>query len=284
MRVRPAKKNALRIERGFALLIVLWMLVLVAFITIHVSATGRTEIRISGNLTANAAAQAAADGAMFEAIFNLSDLRPDRHWRPDGTLHDLQIGESEIVVRIENEAGRINPNLAAPALLEGLLRAIGSEPEAAADLAMAISDWVGSAPTSRRPEDLEAQYRAAGLDYGPPGSSLESVDELRRVRGMTPQIFAALLPHVSLFSPAKPDAAYADPVVASAIAFTEGGVITSQARNAAPDEANDSPVTVRIKATARGPGNAEATRMAIARVGSINAAGYALLSWENAIQ
>ena len=61
----PAQQRAFRADRGFALLIVLWMLVLIAFITMHVTVAGRTEVRIAANLTANAAAQAAADGAIF---------------------------------------------------------------------------------------------------------------------------------------------------------------------------------------------------------------------------
>ena len=139
MRPKGAATRILRTERGFALLIVLWMLVLIAFITLQVTATGRTEARIAANMAANAAAAAAADGAIFEAIFNLNDPRPERRWMPDGAAHELQIGNSRIAVSVEDEAGRINPNLAAPALLEGLLRAVGTKRENAADLAQAIS-------------------------------------------------------------------------------------------------------------------------------------------------
>jgi hypothetical protein len=42
----------------------------------HATATGRTEIRIASNLVANAVGQAAADGAIYEAIFNQSDPQP----------------------------------------------------------------------------------------------------------------------------------------------------------------------------------------------------------------
>src|SRR5438874_11749980 len=132
-------------QRGFALLIVLWMLVLIAFITAHVTAAGRTEIRIAGNLAANAAAQAAADGAIYQAIFNLSDPQPDRRWALDSGARQLRIGDSVVTVTIEDEAGRINPNLASVALMEGLLRAAGDDSETAGDLAGAIAEWVGSA-------------------------------------------------------------------------------------------------------------------------------------------
>ena len=159
---------------GFALIIVLWTLVLIAFIVTHITASGRTEIRIASNLVANATAEAAADGAIFEAIFNLTRPEADQRWPIDGTAHKLAIGDSLMMVRIEDEAGWINPNTASPALLEALLRVTGSDPESARRLATAIGEWVGSAPVARSQDARLAQYRTAGFDYGPPGAPLES--------------------------------------------------------------------------------------------------------------
>ena len=136
-------------SRGFALLIVLWMLVLIAFVVAQMTAAGRTESRIAGNLAANSRSQAAADGAIYEAIFHVSDARPEQHWQVDGSEHAVQIGQSRITLQLEDEAGRINPNLASGSLLEGLLRAVGSPPETAADIARAITEWVGSAKRYR---------------------------------------------------------------------------------------------------------------------------------------
>src|SRR5712691_285286 len=99
---------------GFALIIVLWTLVLIGFIVAHLTASGRTEIRISSNLVANSVAQAAADGAIFEAIFNLSDPRPDQRWPLDGSARQLEIGNSQVMVRLEDEASWINPSSASP--------------------------------------------------------------------------------------------------------------------------------------------------------------------------
>jgi general secretion pathway protein K len=278
---RSARQRGFRADRGFALLIVLWMLVLIGFITIHVTAAGRTEVRIAANLAANAAAQAAADGAIFEAIFNLAAAPPDQRWMPDGGAHELQIGKSRVTLRVDDEAGHINPNLASAALLEGLLRAVGNPPDKAADLAAAITEWVGSAQVNRKPDELLAEYRAAGLDYGPPASPLESIDELGRVRGVSAQLLDALRPHLTLFGAAEPDPASADPVVAAAIASAEGGTLpASSAAPGAAADPNGRIVTARILATARGPGNAEATRSAIVRTGPFGPLGYSLLAWE----
>ena len=275
----PTRREITRRQRGFALLVVLWTLVLIAFIVVHVTAAGRVEVQIASNLSANAAAQAAADGAIYQAIFQLSDPRPDQHWAVDGSAHELVIGKSRILLRIEDEADRINPNLASAALLEGLLRACGSEPQRAAATAAAITEWIGSATPARSPAELTAEYRAAGLDYAPPGSPMESIDELGRVRGMTPELLAALRPHVTLFGPAEPNAASADPIVAAALAFAgEDPSITTTAA-ASPDV-----VTARINATADGPGTAQVTRVAIVRIGAVAARGYALLAWGDTVE
>src|SRR6516225_6834363 len=118
-----------RRSRGFALLIVLWTLVLIAFVVAHITASGRTEIRIADNLVDNAVARAAADGAISEAIFNLTNPRQDQRWALNGAPRQLVVGDSRIEVRLEDEASRINPSLASPLLLQGLLQTLGANPQ-----------------------------------------------------------------------------------------------------------------------------------------------------------
>jgi len=105
VRGRPPSREVRRRNGCFALVIVLWTLVLIAFIVAHITASGRTEIRIAGNLVANAAAEAAADGAIFAAIFNLTEPKSDQRWPIDGTARELAIGNS----RVEGAASRTRP-------------------------------------------------------------------------------------------------------------------------------------------------------------------------------
>src|SRR6266704_2155873 len=95
-------------SRGFALII------------IHLTASGRTELRIAGNLAANATAQAAADGAIYQAIFNRLDPRQEERWPLDGSTHELQLANSRVTVRLDDEAARVNPNTASSVLLQAL--------------------------------------------------------------------------------------------------------------------------------------------------------------------
>jgi general secretion pathway protein K len=260
---------------GFALLIVLWTLVLIAFIVARLTASGRTEIRIAGNLVADAVTEAAADGAIFTAIFNQLDPSPDQRWPLNGRAHELMIGNSRVLVQLEDEAGWINPSTASLDLLEALLRTTGSDPESAHRLAATIGEWVGSAPGGRPQNAVLADYRAAGLNYGPPGEQLDTLDELGRVLGMTPGVFAAIRPHLTLFGPPQPNSASADPVVAAALAIIGQGPQAAVAANQPPPDL----VLVRITATAFGPSNARVKKSAIVRVGAMLPGGYAVLAW-----
>ncbi len=279
MRRGAPRSRAKRRSAGFALLIVLWTLVLIAFLVLHLTASGRTEIRIATNLEANAIVAAAADGAISAAIFNLSAPQPEARWPINGPSHQLTIGDCRVVVRLENEAARINPNLASPALIEALLRVVGSDPASARSVAAAIADWVGSSPTPKTADALAAQYRAAGLDYAPPGAPFESLDELSRVLGVTPALYAALRPHLTLFGPPEPEPAGADPVVAAALVQTPELAQTAPAGGVPSQDT----LTVRVIADAVGLGNARVTRTAVIRVGSALPQGYTVLAWGNTI-
>ena len=270
---------------GFALLIVLWTLVLISFIVARLTASGRTEIRIAGNLVADAVTEAAGDGAIFTAIFNQLDPNLDQRWPLNGQAHELRIGSTRVLVQLEDEAGRVNPSTAPPELLEALLRTTGSDPESAHRLAAAIGQWVGSTPgtlgtpgtpaTTRPQNAVPADYQAAGLDYGPPGEPLETLDELGRVLGMTPAVLAAIRPHLTLFGPSQPNPVTADPVVAAALASTGQGAQAAVTANQPPPDL----VVVRITATAFGPSNARVKKSAIVRVGAMLPGGYSVLAW-----
>jgi general secretion pathway protein K len=280
----PPGSAECRRNGGFALIIVLWTLVLIGFIVAHLTASGRTEIRIAGNLVANSASQAAADGAIFEAIFNLSDPRPEQRWPVDGTPRQVAVGSSRVILRVEDEASWINPSAASPVLLEALLRVIGSDPDNARRIATAISEWVGSATVPRPQEALVADYRAAGLDYGPPSAPFETLGELGRVLGMTPAVMMAIRPHLTLFGPPEPNPATTDPVVAAALALTSTvGSSPASQPVVQPGQASPDNLTVRITALASGPGNARATRTAVVRTAVTLPQGYAVLAWGSSL-
>jgi len=276
--MRPAHAESIR-PGGFALLIVLWMLVLISFIVGYVTATGRSEIQIARNIAANATVAAAADGAVYRVIYAFTDPQQDRRPPTGGSPQEMRIGHSIVDVRVFDENDWINPNLASVELLEGLLRALNTPAETAADLADEITQWVGTARTLRSPDELAAEYRASGLDYAPPETPLESLEELTRVRGITAQTFASMRPHLTIFGGREPNSTTTDPIVAAAARYAHQTNAAVTASAPIFSGVGQDARVVRILATAQGPGAAVAHSEVIVRIGSSEAPGYAILSW-----
>jgi len=91
---------------------------------------------------------------------------------------------------------------------------------------------------------------------------------------MTPTVFAAIRPHLTLNGPPQANAASADPIVAAALA-------AAPPAEAAPSPLQPPPdiLTTRITATAFSSGDASATRFAIVRFGAALPSGYQVLAW-----
>ena len=98
-----------------------------------------------------------------------------------------------------DEAGRWTPT---QKLLIRLLQALNEASlplDEAMALTEAISDFIDP-DTNRRRDGAEAnEYRYADYPYLPANRALASVSELRSVRGMTPEIYEALVPLVTVW-------------------------------------------------------------------------------------
>ncbi len=205
-------------DRGFALLVVLWSLVLITLLTTQILIGGRTALHLAANLRAAAMAQANADGAINEAVFHLISTGPDA-WQPDGTAHVLNAGGTIVTLRVTSLAGRINPNLASTALLAGLFQATGASPAQARTAANAIIAWRSAAVSTQETQSRIAAYRQAGLPYAPPAHGFNDLGELADVIGMPPAILAAALPYMSLYQSTDPDPSLAAPIIRRALSL-----------------------------------------------------------------
>ena len=204
--------------RGFALIVVLWFLVLIAAIGSYLMVNARTETAIARNIRAAASAEALADAGIAQAAFNLADTVAANRWKLDGAVHRLRLVGSEVTVRLSDESAKINPNHASDALMAALFEAAGVERGRARRLGAAIADWVGPGTNARPLGAKLEEYQAAGRSYGPPNAPIESLDELQLVLGMTPEIFAAVRPYLTIFTESEaPEAKNASPLVQRAL-------------------------------------------------------------------
>jgi general secretion pathway protein K len=248
-------------QRGFALLIVLWTLAFLSLIGAALVSTSRQDTQRARNLVDGAAAEAAADGAVQQAIFALLDPSA-RRWRADGLPHLIRSGQNRIEVRIESESSKVNPNFASVELLRAVMMELGVASSVASSLAAAIADWrtQGEQPL---PQGAKApQYAAAGRDYAPPGASFESLDELGAVLGMTPELLARLRPHLTLYSDADPDGSTTDPVVAAALG--------ERARLAVRRDADEGSQVATVSVIVRGPRRTGCSERVIVRTNALD--------------
>jgi general secretion pathway protein K len=122
-------------DSGFVLLIVLWSLALMTLLVAQMTSSGHVDALIARNIRGSAVAEAQADGAVEEAIFQFLTHR----WLADGARHLVRGVNATAEVRIEDESGKIDPNVAPTALMAALLRICGAAPQPADRLALAIS-------------------------------------------------------------------------------------------------------------------------------------------------
>jgi general secretion pathway protein K len=232
-------------QSGFALLIVLWTVGFLALLGTQLVAAGRSDTRLAENLKQEAVLRAAADGAVARVMFGMQAAH-DPTFRAGGIERSIRIGQTPVLVRIENESDRINLNTASLALLRALIIEVGAPPAQADRLAAAILDWRTSGANARPGGAKAAEYRAAGLAFGPPGNPFQSVDELADVLGMTPALFERLAPHLTVLTDSDPDMTTRDPIIA--LALTDAAGVAEDALTAQQSAVD----VVRISVTALG--------------------------------
>jgi general secretion pathway protein K len=170
-------------QRGFVLLAVLWLTMVMALLAVHVIATARTESRLAHNAIEQARAEALADAGVHRAILGLLAPPPARPWRVDGTAYVFPFGGGQVRVAIQDEAGKLDLNLASEELLRGLFMAMGLSAQEAADMTDAI---LASRAADRLPQAEGALFTV--------------VDELSQVLGMTPELYRQVAPFFTVHS------------------------------------------------------------------------------------
>jgi general secretion pathway protein K len=163
-------------------------------------AAGRVEYTLAHNAVQATADVAVSDMVLGRVVLGLLDPRPDKRWRTDGTLQELSIGDRHVRFRVQDELGRIDLNEADGGVLIGLIVSTGIDAPSAAALVDKVLDWRDPSPFKRLNGAKTEDYHRAGYAYGPRNGPFQSVDELRLVMGVTPSIFAAIEPAITVYS------------------------------------------------------------------------------------
>lgn len=194
---KGAGKGARKGERGSALLIVLWMLMLVAAIAVSMSGTTRVESRLAFNLVEEARARHLAQAGINHAILALLDPRAPRQLVLDGSApRRLELFGTTIEIRVRDECGKVDLNTAWGGLIGGLLAVHGKDQ--APFLDQAILDWRDPDKTRRIHGAEDDDYEADDSPYGARDGLFEAIEELQQVRGMTEELYRRLAPDITV--------------------------------------------------------------------------------------
>jgi general secretion pathway protein K len=257
-------------QRGFALIVVLLAVGLLSLLVVGLLADGRSALATARELRDATAADAAAQGAIDQAIFQLRRGA----WEADGRKQVFQIGQATVAVTTHDEYGRLNPNQTSSSMLTALLVNAGAHPAQAADVAAGLLDWRTMTPRSTAGGQKLDRYLRANLPYGPPGRPFTSIDELAEVPGMSGALLARIRGHLSVYEPGLPIALANDESLALQIAAVSGGLKS-------PDGPDNSDRVIELQAVATLPGGVTAGRMAQVHLGAAlgETRDWQILTW-----
>ncbi len=276
---RPSFPKQSQSQEGFALLIVLWTMALLSLLAAQVTGAGRAETKLANALRGGAQLQEAADAAAYETIWHMLDGGGD-YWTPGAMTAVINEPAGPVRVTVTDERGKLDINQSPVALLAALFAVVGADRGRAQLVANGVSDWRSQQPAGADTDTpLMASYRSDGRVWGPAGQEFQRIDELKLVIGMTPALYAASRPYLTLALEQAPWTNYASPVVLAAIARAkrDGGLAVDPADPRGP-------VVLHLQARATGANGAAFTRRMLFRLdGTLSGPAwkYRVLSWED---
>ena len=174
-------------SQGGALLTVLWLSAALAAIAFSLSTTVRAETERAGTALDGLRAYYLAVGAIQRTEVELlwSIVNPNERTLPPGvTTLNYRYPSGEVHVELIPETAKLDVNTVPAQDLIRLMVALGIGPGQATELAEAIDDF-------RRPgaAAYDGYYLSLTPSFKPPHASLQEIEELLLVKGMTPDIF-----------------------------------------------------------------------------------------------
>jgi general secretion pathway protein K len=174
---------------------VLWLSAALSAIAFSLAVTVRGEAERSSAALESVRTHFLATGALQRALLYMnwgrSYFGPDGQslyytWGQPGLSFDFPTGSAEVL--ITPESSKLNVNLATPEELYSLLVSLGAEPERAQAIAQGILEW-RTPIASALPDASEQLSLALAPSFPPRHASLEEIEELLLINGMTPDLF-----------------------------------------------------------------------------------------------
>jgi len=194
-----------RDQRGFALLIVLWifmvLFVLGAEFAVGMRQNAQATVNFADETQSYYLATAAANRTFYRALIardeatlgltagevEAEDFVPVIH--TDGKWHQEELWGAPVWIKVTDEAGKIPINLADYNILIHLLGNLGVPTEDSGEIADAILDWRDPDDDTRLNGAESEYYLGLPQPYGAKNAPLDSLDELRLIKGVSEDLY-----------------------------------------------------------------------------------------------
>ena len=174
---------------GSVLVLVLWVLMLVSFMTAEHVARNREGVGLTIEAVNDLERQQAV--ASIVRLFAVDGWPLPQVAGGEGRWIDLELNDQEVWVRVDHEKGRLNLNqVAEPDIRNAIRQALGDDyAEDADSVCDSILDWRDEDDLVRLEGAEAAYYEDLELGYGPANGPFKTLTELLLVKDVTPQLF-----------------------------------------------------------------------------------------------
>lgn len=171
-------------QRGFALLVVLWIVTLLALQISIFNLSVRDAGTLAGNELALARGEAIAAAGVELAAARLLEPSTEWQWSADGRTREVSFGGARLYITIADEAGRLDINEVDAEVVESLLRPFGGSADA-------VTRWI-----DRNGPFLDPTELAHAI--GQPASTLQALAAYLTVHGGDGRINPLVAPREAL--------------------------------------------------------------------------------------
>jgi general secretion pathway protein K len=197
-------------QRGVALVLVLWVLLLLTIITGSFALMARMDTLEANSVLSGTQARLSAEAAINLAVLALRDPNDETRMLADGRVYSQLLDGVTVEVSATDERGKLDINAADELTLINLFTGHGMEFADAEFLAAAVLDWRDEDELERVNGAEVDVYDAAGLQVGPANRPFLITEELLQVIGMSFELYRRLEPGITVYSRARePDPAFA---------------------------------------------------------------------------
>jgi len=205
-----SKACRIKSQKGIALVLVLWVLLLLIIVTGSFSLMARMDRLEANTLLSGTQARMSAEAAINLAVLALRDPDDETRMLADGRVYETELDGIRVEVSAIDERGKLDINACDELTLANLFTGNGMEPDKAELLAAAVMDWRDEDELERVNGAEEEAYQDAGLELGPANRPFMMTEELLQVIGMDYDFYRKLEPGITVFSrAAEPDPAFA---------------------------------------------------------------------------